>query len=98
MRPLWIAAAALSAIIALTGCKNRKEEPIPGPKAGSPAIPAPAHMANAPARIPTRREAGTAHPQNDPHHGASGISWFQGSVEEAFSVSCPKCTAMLFRH
>jgi hypothetical protein len=97
MRPLWIAAAALSAIMALTACKNRKDEPIPGPKAASPALPTPAHMANVPAKVPTRA-AGAARPQNDPHHGASGISWFQGSVEEGFSVSCPKCTAMLFRH
>ena len=33
MKSLGIATAILAATIALAGCKNRKEEPIPGPKA-----------------------------------------------------------------
>jgi len=52
MKLLGITTAILAATIALAGCKNRKEEPIPGPKAAQPpaqsvqppmAIPSPVH-------------------------------------------------------
>jgi len=36
MKPIRITAAALAAILALTGCKHRRDEPVPGPRAGDP--------------------------------------------------------------
>jgi hypothetical protein len=90
MKPLWIAVAVLTATLALTGCKYRKEEPVPGPKSGwSTAQPPMANMPSKASRPPGRHEARD-------HHGASGISWFQGTLEEAFSPTCHKC-ASLFR-
>jgi hypothetical protein len=93
MKPIWIAAAVLTATLALTGCKNRKEEPIPGPKAewSTSAAQTPSANARDKASSPTGR-----HETGD-HHGASGISWFQGTLEEAFSTTCHKCTS-IFRH
>jgi hypothetical protein len=92
MKPIWIAVAVLTATLALTGCKNRKEEPVPGPKSGWSAA-AQTPLANAPSKAP--RDVGR-HEARD-HHGASGIAWFQGTLEEAFSPTCHKC-ASLFRH
>jgi hypothetical protein len=92
MKSIWIATAALAATtLALTGCKNRKEEPIPPPNAAWAAAPTP----STPIRVktvsaPLRHDASTA----AGHHGASGISWFQGTIEEAFSTSCAQCPAL----
>jgi hypothetical protein len=91
MKSIWIATAALAATtLALTGCKNRREEPVPPPKAWT-AAPAP----STPIRVktvstPVRHDASTG----SGHHGASGISWFQGTIEEAFSTSCAQCPAL----
>jgi hypothetical protein len=93
MKPLWIAVAVLTATLALTGCKNRKEEPVPGPKSEWSAA-AQTPLANASSR-PSSRATGRHEPRD--HHGASGIAWFQGTLEEAFSPTCHKC-ASLFRH
>jgi hypothetical protein len=92
MKPIWIAVAVLTATLALTGCKNRKEEPVPGPKSGWSAAAQPP-LANAPTKA--SRATGRHEPRD--HHGASGIAWFQGTLEEAFSPTCHKC-ASLFRH
>ena len=92
MKPIWIAVAVLTATLALTGCKNRKEEPVPGPKSEWSAAAHPP-LANAPTKV---SRAPGRHNARD-HHGASGISWFQGTLEEAFSPTCHKC-ASLFRH
>jgi hypothetical protein len=94
MKPMWIAAAALAVTLAVTGCKHRKEEPVPPPKATwatarVSATPVPVREKTA--NTSTRRDAAAS------HHGASGISWFQGTIDEAFSTSCPKC-ATLLRH
>ena len=92
MKPIRIVAIALTVVLAVGGCKNRKEEPVPAPNAALwptkatvrlpalPRAPAPEHQEDTPA----------AGDDNDsPHsHGASGISWFQGSFEEAFSIAC----------
>lgn len=88
MKSLGIATAILAATIALAGCKNRREEPIPGPKAAQP----PAGSVQSPSTIPS------PDPSTDPsgrRHGTPGISFFQGTVEEAFST-CGKCTAMFW--
>jgi hypothetical protein len=91
MKSLGIATAILAAVIALAGCKNRKEEPIPGPKAASPPA---AESLRPPLNTPSPDPAGAAHPGGSRRQGASGISWFQGTLEEAFSTTCGKCTAM----
>jgi len=93
MKSLGIATAILAATIALAGCKNRKEEPIPGPKAARP----PAESVHSPSATPSSGQDGTAHPGGSRRHGASGISWFQGTLDEAFSTTCGKCTAMFWR-
>jgi hypothetical protein len=94
MKAIWITTAAVAATtLALTGCKNRKEEPVPPPKATWAGNPTPSfRVKTAPA--PGRRDvsAGTA------HHGANGISWFQGTIEEAFSTSCAKCPTLTPEH
>jgi hypothetical protein len=88
MKSIWIATAAVAATtLALTGCKNRREEPIPPPKAtwaAAPSTPIRVKTANSPAHTNA----------SGAHHGASGISWFQGTIEEAFSTSCAKCPAL----
>jgi hypothetical protein len=83
MKPIWIAAAILAGAIAFVGCKNRKEEPVPVPNAAwtAAAVPSP----------PAGRHDTVA------HHGANGISWFQGTLEEAFSTTCHKCIVMFRR-
>jgi hypothetical protein len=83
MKPIWIAAAVLAGAIAFVGCKNRKEEPVPAPNAAwtAAAVPSPA----------------AGRHDTVVHHGASGISWFQGTLEEAFSTTCHKCIAMFRR-
>lgn len=93
MNSLGITTAILAVTIALAGCKNRKEEPIPGPKAAPPA----AESVQSPAAIPSPGQDGAAHPGGSRRHGASGISWFQGTLDEAFSTTCGKCTAMFWR-
>lgn len=92
MKSLGITTAILAAAIALAGCKNRKEEPIPGPKAAQPAA-----ESVQPSALPSPGKDGAAHPGGSRRHGASGISWFQGTLDEAFSTSCGKCTAMFWR-
>ena len=89
MKSLGIATAILAAAIALAGCKNRKEEPIPGPKAAQPTADSVEAASAAPSDSPASGPGGR-------RHGASGISWFQGAVDEAFSTTCGKCTTMFW--
>ncbi len=98
MKSIGVATAILAATIVLAGCKNRKEEPIPGPKAANPAAqstltarPGPAASPSAPSPDAAENPGGGAR-----RHGSSGISWFQGAVDEAFSTTCGKCTAMFW--
>lgn len=105
MRSIGITVATLALIVVVAGCKNRKQEPIPGPRAARPVAEAPTAPSPHPVRgggsVPTGAAAPGAIAPNAPgssgerRHGASGISWFQGGFEEAFS--CPKCTAMFWR-
>jgi hypothetical protein len=83
MKPIWIAAAVLAGTLAFVGCKNRKEEPVPAPNAAWTV------GVQSPAAHTSRHEASSVR-----HGGASGISWFQGTLEEAFSTTCHKCAAM----
>jgi hypothetical protein len=93
MKPIWIAAAVLAGTIAFVGCKNRKEEPVPPPNAAWTAV------AESPAANTSHKglESTSRHDAGVRHGGANGISWFQGTLEEAFSTTCHKCAAM-FRH
>jgi len=94
-----LAAIALVGCIALIGCKNRKEEPIPGPKADSPpaagSIILPAPSATPPS-TPASDSPSHSGSSGARRHGTPGISWFQGTVEEAYSTTCAKCTAMFW--
>jgi hypothetical protein len=91
MKSLGIATAILAATIALASCKNRKEEPIPGPKAAHP----PAGSVQSPSTTPPPASPESARDRGGRRHGAPGISFFQGTIEEAFST-CGKCTAMFW--
>jgi len=93
MKSLGIATAILAATIALAGCKNRKEEPIPGPKAAQPTA---TGSVQPPSAAPGQGGAAQPGPGGSRRHGASGISWFQGTLDEAFSNSCGKCTTMFW--
>jgi hypothetical protein len=93
MKLIWIAVPALAVALTVSGCKNRKEEPIPPPHAGLLAPKTTLHLpsrAAAPTRLQGRDDRLTADHNGGGgmRHGASGISWFQGSFEEAFSISC----------
>ena len=89
MRSLFITAAVVTAAIALGGCPNKRREPVPGPQSAA------AH--NVPASSDERDDAS----RRDTSTGgqrASEISWFQGTLEEAFSrTSCHEPRA-LFRY
>jgi hypothetical protein len=93
MKPIWIAAAVLTATIALAGCKNRDEKPIPAPNAGW----ATATTQTAAAPVPVAKPSAKDRHDAGDHHGASGISWFQGTIEEAFSTTCRRCASMFRR-
>jgi hypothetical protein len=94
MKPIWIAAAVLTGTLAIVGCKNRKEEPVPAPNATWTAA-----AVEAPSADTSRKamESAARHEVGVRHGGASGISWFQGTLEEAFSTTCHKCAAMFRR-
>ncbi|TLY59919.1 MAG: hypothetical protein E6K52_11110 [Gammaproteobacteria bacterium] len=87
MRSLWVTAAVLAAALAVDGCKQKKREPVPGPQAR------PGTTAQARARA----AGDDSDPHRTRHGGASGISWFQGTVEEAFSSTCAESRSM-FRY
>ncbi len=76
MRALLSTAAVIVVGLALGGCPNRPQQPLPGPKAatvsglmpGSVAHPEPAASGS-----PARRDS------------PDEINWFQGTLEEAFT-------------
>ena len=89
MRSLFITAAVVTAAIALAGCPNKRREPVPGPQ--SPA----AHSVPASS---DERDDDSRRDTSTGGHRASEISWFQGTLEEAFSrTSCHEPRA-LFRY
>jgi hypothetical protein len=93
MKPIWIAATVLAGTLAFVGCKNRREEPVPAPNATwTAAVESPAADTSHKAMESTSRHEVVVR-----HGGASGISWFQGTLEEAFSTTCHKCAAMFRR-
>jgi hypothetical protein len=70
MRSFLIAAAVATAALALGGCQQKRQEPVPPPQS------APARNTLAVGHAPDNISQG---------RGASEISWFQGTLEEAFS-------------
>ena len=92
MKLTWIAVPAFTVALAVCGCKNHKVEPVP-PPTRRPLVDQ-SHL-----RLPARTPAAARLEQRDDDltadhdgrgmpHGASGISWFQGSFEEGFSIAC----------
>jgi hypothetical protein len=90
-RSILIAATAVTVAIVINGCRYRHVEPVPGPK--SPAAASQAPMTKSPGAASGEAKSSPSRGRG----GASGISWFQGTVEEAFSTNCAKCTAMFWR-
>jgi hypothetical protein len=89
MRSLLMTAAVVTAAIALGGCPHKRPQPVPGPQSAA------AHSVTTSTNERDdvgRRSASTR------GHRASEISWFQGTLEEAFSrTSCHERRA-LFRY
>ena len=96
MKLIWLAVPALAVTLTVCGCKNRKVEPVPPPHAALwatkatlrlPALPSGTAAA---ARLEDRSDdlTGDHDGGGGMRHGANGISWFQGSFEEAFSIAC----------
>ena len=75
MKSLFMTAAVVTAAIALGGCPGKRPKPVPGPQAA----PAQSTPTSSNERDDHRRNAATR------GHGVSEISWFQGTLEEAFS-------------
>jgi len=89
MKSLFMTAAVVIAAIALGGCPNKRPEPVPGPQS-TPAQSAPTSS--------NERDDHTQRTATTRSHGVSEISWFQGTLEEAFSrTTCHKRRA-LFRY
>ena len=76
MKSLFMTAAVVTAAIALGGCPGKRPKPVPGPQS-APAQSTPTSSNERDDH--SRRTAVTR------GHGVSEISWFQGTLEEAFS-------------
>jgi hypothetical protein len=76
MKSLFITAAVVTAAIALGGCRGKRPQPVPGPQS-APVLSAPAFS--------NQRDDDTQRGAATDGHGVSEISWFQGTLEEAFS-------------
>jgi hypothetical protein len=87
MRSLFITATVVTAAIALCGCRYHKQQPLPGPQ--SPA----ASGSTADAALHREMSHG-----GTGTHAASEISWFQGTLEEAFSRRPRTADHPQFRH
>jgi hypothetical protein len=88
MRSLLITAAVVTAAIALGGCPyHRQQPPVPGPQTS--VTPALTHGA---ARHTDAERSSRHDPTPDP------ISWFQGTLDEAFSRRPCRCEQPQFRY
>jgi hypothetical protein len=76
MRSLLNIAVVVTAAITLTGCPDRKPRPVPGPQSA---------LAHSPATAGSTATADDAASAASREAGASEISWFQGTLEEAFA-------------
>ena len=93
MKALWVVAVVCAASIAAQGCRNHKRQPVPGPQVGAAGISSgmvgivSRQQKYAAAAWQDHKAIRDAHSRADAtvRHGAGGIAWFQGNVEEAFS-------------
>jgi len=76
MKSLFMTAAVVTAAIVLGGCPGKRQKPVPGPQS-APAQSAPTSS--------NERHHDTQRTAASGGHGVSEISWFQGTLEEAFS-------------
>lgn len=93
MKALWVVAVVCAASFAAQGCRNHKRQPVPGPQVRAGGISS--AMVGSMSRQQThaagawqdQKAVRDAHSRTDAalRHGAVGIAWFQGNVEEAFS-------------
>jgi predicted small lipoprotein YifL len=89
MKSLFMTAAVVIAAIALGGCPDKRPEPIPGPQS--------ARAESAPTST-NERDDDTRRTATTRGHGVSEISWFQGTLEEAFSRTTCHERRALFRY
>jgi hypothetical protein len=89
VRSLFIMAAVAIAVILVSGCPDKKPEPVPGPQSA---------LTERATADGTGSRANTTN-RDCPARGrhVSGISWFQGTLEEAFSPRSSKESRQLFR-
>ena len=85
MRSLLNTAAVVTAAIALGGCPDKRPHRVPGPQ-------------SAPAERSEARGEDTQRAARTHTHRASEISWFQGTLEEAFSRRSCREHGGLFRY
>jgi hypothetical protein len=80
MRALLSTVAVVAIGLALGGCPNRQQQPLPGPKSAtvSGLVPPAPSLLGAPA-------AATSQGRDSPDE----INWFQGTLEEAFTRRPP---------
>jgi hypothetical protein len=89
MRALLSTVAVVVIGLALGGCPNRQQQPLPGPKSATVTglLPqAPSQSAPAAAAAPQARES------------PDEINWFQGTLEEAFTRRPPVEDRPQFRY
>jgi len=90
MKAPWVVVLICATAVAVQACKAKKREPVPGPQVGSAVVvPREGSLGTNPHRAPSARTTvRSARSTEVGHtHGAGGIAWFQGTVEEAFSVT-----------
>jgi hypothetical protein len=88
MRSLLITTAVVTVAIMLSGCREKKSEPVPGPQSGS--------AQRTTAAVSVRDQVSADCPSR--HRGAGQTAWFQGSLEEAFSRRISRERHPLFRY
>ena len=77
MRALLSTVAVIVVGLALGGCPNRQQQPLPGPKSSTVS----GTRARQPLPTPSR-----PHPASPPGRDSPDeINWFQGTLEEAFT-------------
>jgi hypothetical protein len=76
MRALLSTVAVVVISLALAGCPNRQQQPLPGPKSATASGLGP-HAPSPPVPSPAATPQGRDSPDE--------INWFQGTLEEAFT-------------
>jgi len=91
---LITAVLAVTAVM-LAGCRDKKPEPVPSPQSGLVQRTTAAHGGRDAAESAATAQA---HCPSERRSGASATSWFQGTVEEAFSRHRAAESHTLFRY